>query len=60
MVSWNKKVKSDKKINPDPILKNTVTKLKIISFILKKQKNKKAKKNRIYSKKIGRGIKFVM
>lgn len=52
MVSWNKKVKSDKKINPDPILKNTVTKLKIISFILKKQKNKKAKKIEYIARKL--------
>ncbi|HOJ86487.1 MAG TPA: hypothetical protein PK103_00035 [Elusimicrobiales bacterium] len=48
----SRKIKSDKKINHDSILKNTVTKLKIISFILKKQKNKKAKKIEYIAKKL--------
>ncbi len=50
-------VSRNKKINPDSVLKNTVTKLKIISFILKKQKNKKAKKIEYIAKKLEEELK---
>lgn len=42
----------NKRTDPEHILKNTVTKLKLISFILKKKKDKKAKNIEYIAKKL--------